>query len=127
MSNSFLGIAESHTRNASQPWSPSYNPQSTIISNQQHETTNHFSYPSDNLLSKWTHQDYSPWNQPTIQDQRQAQIPMTHDGIDNLRQRLMQSKQLHSSNGFNQRSSSNTSLSPYSSSQRLQQQNFTDL
>jgi hypothetical protein len=50
-----LGIAESHTRNASQPWSPPYNPQSIYPSNQ---IQNHFNYPPENLHSKWKNQDY---------------------------------------------------------------------
>ncbi|CAF1278738.1 unnamed protein product [Adineta steineri] len=51
------GIAESHTRNASQPWSPPYNPQSIFSPNQQQQqtNTNYFNYPS--------------WNQPKIQEQ----------------------------------------------------------
>lgn len=48
-----LGIAESHTRSASQPWSPPYNPQSMYSSN-----PSQFNYPSDNLSTKWTTPDY---------------------------------------------------------------------
>lgn len=56
----FLGIAESHTRGNSQPWSPPYNPQSMYPSNhQQPNTSNCFNYPTENLHSKWkTSQDY---------------------------------------------------------------------
>ncbi|CAF1296158.1 unnamed protein product [Rotaria sp. Silwood1] len=128
------GIAESHTRSASQPWSPPNTSQSIFSPNQQQTTTttttNHFNYPSENLHSKWKNQDYSSWNQSKIQDQRQSQMPMTHDGIDNLRQRLTQSNQSYSYSGLNQRSSNNTSPNPYPSSQRSQQQqqqHFTDL
>ncbi|CAF1187201.1 unnamed protein product [Rotaria sordida] len=125
------GIAESHTRSASQPWSPPNNSQSIFSPNQQQTTTiNHFNYPSENLLSKWTNQDYSSRNQSKIQDQRQSQIPMTHDGIDNLRQRLMQPNQSYSYMGFNQRSSNNANPNIYPLSQQrsqYQQQNFTDL
>ncbi len=95
----YLGIAESHTRISSQPWSPPYNPQS-IFSPTQTLNNNHFNYPSESLLSKGKNPEYSGWNQPKIQDQY---------------------------NGFNQRSSNNISPNPYLSSQRSQQTNFTDL
>ncbi|CAF2926457.1 unnamed protein product [Rotaria sp. Silwood2] len=123
------GIAESHTRSASQPWSPPNNSQSLFSPNQHQTTTNNVNYPSDSLLSKWKSQDYSSWNQSKIQDQRQSQMPMTHDGIDNIRQRLMQPNQSYSYSGLNQRSSNNVSPNPYPSSQRSQQQqqHFTDL
>ncbi|CAF4838044.1 unnamed protein product, partial [Rotaria magnacalcarata] len=71
-----LGIAESHTRSASQPWSPPNNSQSIFSPNQSQTTTtttnnnNNFNYPSK------------------IQDQRQSQTPMNNDGNDYLRQRL---------------------------------------
>jgi hypothetical protein len=53
------GIAESHTRSGSQPWSPPYNPQSIFSPNQQQSISqNHFNYPSENLFSKWKNQDY---------------------------------------------------------------------
>jgi hypothetical protein len=90
---SFSGIAESHTRNGSQPWSPPYNPQALY----SQPANNYFNYPLENFPQKW--------NQP--------QMPMSHDGIDSIRQRL----------GFNQRSSPN----PYLPPQRSQQQHFTDL
>lgn len=41
LNSSLLGIAESHTRPVSQPWSPPY------------------TQPSNNLLTKWAPQDYS--------------------------------------------------------------------
>ncbi|UJR09271.1 hypothetical protein I4U23_013516 [Adineta vaga] len=73
------GIAESHTRIASQPWSPPYNSQPIFSPTQQQTNPNYFNYPS---------QQY---------------------------------------NGYNQRSNNNMSPNPYSSNQRSQQQNFTDL
>ncbi|CAF2158379.1 unnamed protein product [Rotaria magnacalcarata] len=109
------GIAESHTRSASQPWSPPNNSQSIFSSNQSQTTTttttnnNNFNYPSK------------------IQDQRQSQTPMNNDGNDYLRQRLTPQNQSYSYNGFNQRNSNNASPNPYNLSQRSQQQSFTDL
>jgi hypothetical protein len=49
-------------------------------------------------------------------------MPMSHDGIDSIRQRLMQ-PQPQPFIGFNQRSSPN----PYLPPQRSKQQHFTDL
>lgn len=62
-----------------------------------------------------------------MQDQRSSQAPMSQDGIDSLRQRLMQQNQSYSYSGLNQRGSNNASPNPYPSSQRPPQQNFTDL
>ncbi|CAM4943368.1 unnamed protein product [Rotaria socialis] len=121
------GIAESHTRSASQPWSPPNNPQFIFSPNQSQTTTttnnNNFNYPSESLLSKWKSQDYPS----KIQDQRQSHTPMNNDGNDNFRQRLTPQNQSYSYNGFNQRNSNNPSPNPYNISQRSQQQNFTDL
>ncbi len=77
------GIAESHSRNASQPWSP------TIFSPNQEQPNDYFNYPSENTLAKWKNQEYSPWNQQRVQDQQQSQIPMTREGVDQIRQRLL--------------------------------------
>ena len=84
-------------------------------------------YSSENLFSKWKNHNYSSLPQSQIQDQHQSQILMTHDGVDSLRQRLMQSSKSYSSIGLNQRINNNASVSPYPLSQRSQQQHFTDL
>jgi len=127
------GIAESHTRTASQPWSPSFNNQSILSPNQQ-QTNDYFNYPSDNILGKWKNQEYSPWNQPNTQDQQQSQIAMSREGVDQIRQRLMQQNQSYADQqykqyaNYNQRSGNSASHNPYSSSQgSKQQQHFTDL
>jgi hypothetical protein len=52
---------------------------------------------------------------------------MTRDGIYSIRQRLMQQNQYKQYTEFNQRSGNSASPNPYPSSQRLQQQHFTDL
>ncbi|CAF1225995.1 unnamed protein product, partial [Adineta ricciae] len=129
------GIAESHMRTASQPWSPTANSQS-VLSPTQQQTDDFFTFPSSNVLSKWKNQEYSPWNQSYSQEQQQSQMPMTRDGVDQLRQRLTQqvpstgnqSYQPHSS--FNQRNEpSAAAYHPYSSSSQGsgQQYHFTDL
>jgi hypothetical protein len=127
------GIAESHTRTASQPWSPSYNTQA-IFSPNQPQTNDYFNYPTDNVLGKWKNQEYSPWNQQRVQDQQQSQIPMTREGVEQLRQRLTQQNQSSADQQYkqhatyNQRSGNSASYNPYSSSQgSTQQQHFTDL
>jgi len=104
------GIAESHTRSGSQPWSPPYNPQSVYSP----PSTNYFTYPSDNLPPKWN----------------QSQMPMSQDATDNLRQRIMQPPPPPQQyTPFNQRSSPSSYLSSSSqrSPQQQQHQNFTDL
>lgn len=131
------GIAESHTRSASQPWSPSYDNPSIFSPNQQQQTNDYFQYPTDNVLSKWKNQEYTPWNQTRLQDQQQSQIPMTREGIDQLRQRLMQQNQPSTNQQYkqqqqqtyNQRSGNSAGYNPYSSSQgsNQQQHHFTDL
>jgi hypothetical protein len=131
------GIAESHTRTSSQPWSPTFNTQSILSPNQQ-QSNDYFNYPSENTLAKWKNQEYSPWNQQRVQDQQQSQIPMTREGVDQLRQRLMQQNQSSIDQShkqystYNQRSGNSNAPTnynnPYSSSQgSIQQQHFTDL
>ena len=110
------------------------NPQALFSPVQQQQTNDYFNYPSANVLSKWKNQEYSPWNQQQIQDQQQSQIPMTREGVDQLRQRLAQqnpspvSQQYKQQPTYNQRSGNSASYNPYTSSQgSAQQQHFTDL
>jgi len=86
-----------------------------------------------NILGKWKNQEYSPWNQQR-QDQERSQIPMTREGIELLRQRLMQQNQSSADQQYkqypthNQRSGNSAGYNPYSSSQgSTQQHHFTDL
>jgi hypothetical protein len=126
------GIAESHNRTLSQPWSPPYNnnnPQPLFSPNQaqpQQQSNDYFVYPTDSMLGKWKNQEYTPWNQPRLQDQ-QAQIPMTREGIELLRQRLMQQNQSSNNQQYKQYPSynqRNENSATYSTSQH---QHFTDL
>ncbi|CAF1165525.1 unnamed protein product [Adineta steineri] len=129
------GIAESHMRNASQPFSPPYDSQPLFSPNQQQQQNNDFfNFPSSNVLGKWKNQEYSPWNQSSAQDSQRSQMPMTREGIDQLRQRLTQQNppppqpvnQPYSA--YNQRSGNSASYNPYPSTQGPpQQQHFTDL
>jgi hypothetical protein len=57
-------------------------------------------------------------------------MPMTREGVDQLRQRLAQQNQssVKQQPTYNQRSGNSASYNPYSSSQgSAQQQHFTDL
>ena len=114
------GIAESHSRTVSQTFSPN-----------QQQASDYFQYPTDSTLSKWKNQEYSPWNQQRISDQQQSQVPMSHQGIDQLRQRLMQQNPSSVEQQYKQYSTykqSTNATNPYSSSQgSLGQQHFTDL
>ena len=105
-----------------------------MFSPNQQQTNDYFNYPSDNILAKWKNQEYSPWNQSSMQDQQQSQIPMTREGVDHLRQRLMQQnqsavdQQYKQKPQYNQRIGNSASYNPYNSSQgSTQQYNFTDL
>jgi hypothetical protein len=105
-----------------------------MFSPNQQQTNDYFNYPSDNILAKWKNQEYSPWNQQNIQEQQQSQIPMTREGIDQLRQRLTQQNQSSADQQYkqqatyNQRSGNSAGYNPYSSSQgSTQQKHFTDL
>lgn len=102
-----------------------------MFSPNQQQTNDYFNYPSDNVLAKWKNQEYSPWNQQRIEDQQQSQIPMTREGVDQLRQRLMQQNQSPVDQQYaiyNQASGNSATHNPYSSSQgSTQQQHFTDL
>ena len=128
------GIAESHMRTASQPWSPSANSQS-VLSPTQQQTNDFFTFPSSNVLAKWKNQEYSPWNQSYSQEQQQSQIPTTREGVDQLRQRLTQqvpsagNQPYQSHSSFNQRNEPSAAYHPYSSSSQGsgQQYHFTDL
>jgi len=119
------GIAESHTRTASQPFSPS-----SLFSPNQQQTNDYFNYPSENILAKWKNQEYSPWNQSTIPNQQQSQIPMTREGVEQLRQRLTQQNQSTADQQYKQYASGNsTGYNQYSTPQQgsTQQHHFTDL
>ena len=96
-----------------------YNPPGApaLFSPSQSTSNDHFQYPTDTIGNKWKGQDYSPWNQQRQEEYYSSQIPMTREGVDLIRQRLLQ----------------NTS-SPYSMSSSVPQQqqqqtfkHFTDL
>lgn len=132
LSSRSVGMAESYGKPASQPWSPSSNNQA-MFSPTQPPTNDYFNYPSDNILSKWKNQDYTPWNQQTNQEQHQTQIPMTREGVDTLRQRLTQQNpsQLDQqykqyATAYNQRPGNNM-YSPSQGPSASTQKHFTDL
>ena len=68
-----------------------------MLSPNQTQSNDYFNYPSSNTLAKWKNQEYSPWNQQRLSNEQQSQIPMTREGIEQLRQRLMQQNQSSSS------------------------------
>ena len=93
------------------------------------QTNESFKYPSENLLSKWKNQEYSPWNQQSQQETNSSQISMTREGVDTIRQRLMQQnlsqiEQQYKQHGISDKSVVNDN---YSSSQGSTQKHFTDL
>ena len=73
----FSGIAESHTRNASQPWSPPYNPPPIYSPNQQVISPNYFNYPSSqyNGYTQRNTNNMSP--NPYVSNQRSQQQNFT--------------------------------------------------
>jgi hypothetical protein len=131
VSSRSVGMAESYGKPVSQPWSPASNNQAMFSPNQQ-TTNDYFKYPSDNILSKWKNQDYTPWNQQANQEQ-QSQIPMTREGVDTLRQRLSQQNpsQVEQpykpyATAYNQRPG-NSMYSPSQGPSASTQKHFTDL
>ncbi|CAF1290959.1 unnamed protein product [Rotaria sp. Silwood1] len=132
-------IPELNTRTVPQPWSPPLNSQS-MFSPYEQQDNNYFQYPSTNVLGKWKNQEYSPWNQLYIQENKPSQIPMTHEGVDYIRQRLMQqnqsvtdqkykkyNKQSDNSANYNLYSSSQGSKQQQQQQQQQQQHHYTDL
>ncbi|CAF2549731.1 unnamed protein product [Rotaria sp. Silwood2] len=128
--NTEPSIAESHTSTVPQPWSPPLNSQSMFSPNQQQDN-DYFKYPSTNVLGKWKNQEYSPWNQLYIEEHKPSQIPMTREGVDYIRQRLMQQNQSVTTpqyKTYNQYVGNSANHNLYTSSQgSKQQQHFTDL
>jgi hypothetical protein len=126
-----LGFVESHARTAAQPWSPISTGQ-TVMSPNQDSTNTSFNYPSESILNKWKKQEYSPWNQQRIQAQATS-IPMTREGIENLRQRLMEQntpqldQQYKPYAGYNQRGVNQNYYSPSQAGTSFISKHFTDL
>ncbi|CAF0863438.1 unnamed protein product, partial [Didymodactylos carnosus] len=87
------GIMESHTRSNSVPWSPSPTAQKSQEQffaqqqQQQSQEDEYWSNQKENLLSKWKNQDYVQLNQ-----HQQQQIPVTREGVENLRRQLTQNQ-----------------------------------
>jgi hypothetical protein len=122
------GIAESHTRRGSQPWSPPSNPSALFSPNQQQQQSNgYFNYPSENIQAKWKTQDYSPWNQSSsLQDQRQRNTSQNQS--EGQQQQYTYNDAMQKAFSLNQRGGNSAGSNPYASSQQSQQQHhFTDL
>jgi len=98
-----------------------YNPPPPALFSPPQSTSNdYFQYPTDNIGNKWKGQDYSAWNQRQ-EEHHSSQIPMTRDGVDLIRQRLLQ--------GVSSPYSMSSSV-PQQQQQQQQQQmfkHFTDL
>ncbi|CAF3829679.1 unnamed protein product [Rotaria sordida] len=126
-------MSELQTRNVSQPWSSPLDSQSMFSPNQQQQQqdNDYFQYPSGNILGKWKNQEYSPWNQLYMQEHKSSQIPMTREGVELIRQRLMQQNQPQTDQRYQtykQQNDNSANYNLYSSSQGSKsQQHFTDL
>lgn len=126
------GINESSTHAAPPPWSPAASSQA-IFSPNPKQPNDYFQFPSSNSLSKWKNQEYSAWNQPSIQERQPSQTEMTHEGVDRVRQLLMQPNkplgdQQHAQ--YSQHNENSANYNQYSSSQgptQQQQHHYTDL